>query len=274
MVLSEVWREGEVVLFDFVEELGGRLMADGVVSEDEGEGESGVAGYDSRDYGMRRAEGKGGGGEMYDASVGKEGGPDMGTPHMLHQHQRQPPNNDNNKNNTATKTPPSLSTSSSSSSFPPPVWTLSTPLTIKKSLFLARACPISSPAHAASCLEHLLATDKHARKATHNISAYRSHHHIITTKSTKDHQHDDGPRGGEDEEEEEEEEVESEEIDDHDSDGEDAAGGRLLNLLHLMDIKNVLVVVSRWYGGVKLGGARFGAIGGVAREVLGMMNDE
>jgi len=40
---------------------------------------------------------------------------------------------------------------------------------------------------------------------------------------------------------------------DNDDDGETAAGGRLAHLLQVMDVWNMLVVVSRWYGGVKLG---------------------
>ena len=90
---------------------------------------------------------------------------------------------------------------------------------------------------------------------------------------------------------------------DFNDDGESAAGGRLLKLLQLMDIPyvsssssatrsshsqgrtrggeaggggagvspsplGVLVVVSRWFGGVKLGPARFAMICGVAREAV------
>lgn len=44
---------------------------------------------------------------------------------------------------------------------------------------------------------------------------------------------------------------------DNDDDGETAAGGRMAHLLQLMDVWNVLVVVSRWYGGVKLGPDRW-----------------
>jgi len=40
---------------------------------------------------------------------------------------------------------------------------------------------------------------------------------------------------------------------DYDDDGEAAAGGRLLMLLQLADVRNVVVVVSRWFGGVLLG---------------------
>ena len=55
---------------------------------------------------------------------------------------------------------------------------------------------------------------------------------------------------------------------DFDDDGENAAGGRLLTLLQTMDVWDVLVVVSRWYGGVKLGPDRFRIINSLAREAL------
>ncbi|KAL8769422.1 MAG: hypothetical protein Q9209_004650 [Squamulea sp. 1 TL-2023] len=123
----------------------------------------------------------------------------------------------------------------------PPKWSLSTTVTEKKSIFLARACTIQSTLEAQAAISHLLSTDKRVGKATHNISAYRvrtlvNGHEVI-------HQ-------------------------DCDDDGEDAAGGRLLKLMQMMDVWNVLVVVSRWYGGVKLGPARFGIINAAAREAL------
>ena len=55
---------------------------------------------------------------------------------------------------------------------------------------------------------------------------------------------------------------------DYDDDGEDAAGGRLLHLLQILDVKNIVVVVTRWYGGVKLGPARFTHINNAARMLL------
>ena len=130
-----------------------------------------------------------------------------------------------------------------------PSWTLSTAVTDKKSVFVARASTVKSTAQVQSAVEHLLATDKRASKATHNISAYRirtvvNGHQVV--------------------------------YQDCDDDGEDAAGGRLLKLLQMMDIWNVLVVVSRWYGGMKLGPARFGIINAVAREAVvksGYYND-
>lgn len=42
----------------------------------------------------------------------------------------------------------------------------------------------------------------------------------------------------------------------------------MLHLLQLVDAWDVLVVVSRWYGGVLLGPERFRCIGAVAREAL------
>ncbi|KAL8799708.1 MAG: hypothetical protein Q9182_005686 [Xanthomendoza sp. 2 TL-2023] len=122
-----------------------------------------------------------------------------------------------------------------------PQWTVSDTVTEKKSVFLARACAITSTVDAQSAVKHLLSTDKRAGKATHNISAYR----VRTQVNGNDIVYQD-----------------------YDDDGEDAAGGRLLKLLQLMNAWNVLVVVSRWYGGVKLGPARFGIINGVAREVI------
>lgn len=49
---------------------------------------------------------------------------------------------------------------------------------------------------------------------------------------------------------------------DNDDDGEAAAGGRIAHLMQVMEVVNVLVVVSRWHGGVKLGPDRWGGGGG------------
>lgn len=125
--------------------------------------------------------------------------------------------------------------------FSPPTWTLSASLTEKKSLFIGRSCVVTSPAHVQSNIAHLLTTDKRCAKATHNISAYRIRSSASTNKVT---------------------------YQDCDDDGESAAGGRLLHLLQVMDVWGVLVVVSRWYGGVHLGPDRFRCINAVAREAV------
>ncbi|KAL2010646.1 hypothetical protein VTN00DRAFT_6453 [Thermoascus crustaceus] len=131
----------------------------------------------------------------------------------------------------------------------PPDWILSDVVTEKKSVFLGRAAHVSSLEQAQAFLDHLLATEKKVAAATHNISAWR-----IKQKKPS------GGRG----------DASSAEtiIQDCDDDGETAAGGRLLHLMQLMDVWNVVVVVSRWYGGVKLGPDRFRLINAAGRDAL------
>lgn len=65
-------------------------------------------------------------------------------------------------------------------------------------------------------------------------------------------------------------------IQDCDDDGEQAAGGRLLSLLQILNVVNVMIVVTRWYGGIQLGPARFKHINNAARDSLvkgGFVND-
>lgn len=145
-------------------------------------------------------------------------------------------NNNNNTNNTEPD-PSSLG--------PEPPWVLSDPYTELKSTFLARAAPVASPAQASSYVSHLLATDRRARAATHNITAWR-----IRAR---------GPDGTP---------TTASSFQDSDDDGETAAGGRMLRLLQLMDAWDVVVVVTRWYGGQKLGPRRFAVINSVAREAV------
>jgi hypothetical protein len=119
-----------------------------------------------------------------------------------------------------------------------PPWTLSSPLTEMRSTFIARTAPVTRPDQAASYVQHLLATDKKVRTAHHNITAWRIR----------------GPNGTA--------------FQDCDDDGETAAGGRLLHLMQLMDIWDAMVVVTRWYGGQKLGPRRFAVINTVARDAF------
>ena len=55
---------------------------------------------------------------------------------------------------------------------------------------------------------------------------------------------------------------------DYDDDGETSAGHRVLFMLKTNKLKNCAVIVSRWYGGTKLGPSRFKIITNVARELL------
>jgi hypothetical protein len=123
-------------------------------------------------------------------------------------------------------------------SFPAPEWVLSEVVVENRSTFVARVAAVSSPQEARSHVAHLLGSDKKVRVATHNITAWRIR----------------GARGTQ--------------FQDCDDDGETAAGGRLLHLMQVMDVWGVVVVVSRWYGGVKLGPRRFAVINGVARDGL------
>lgn len=121
---------------------------------------------------------------------------------------------------------------------PAPPWISSELIIEKKSVFVARVAQVNSPVQAQQYLRHLLATDKKVRNATHNINAWRIH----------------GDGGAT--------------YQDCDDDGEDAAGGRLLHLMQLMDVWDVMVIVTRWYGGVLLGPDRFRLINSAARDAL------
>ena len=84
-----------------------------------------------------------------------------------------------------------------------------------------------------------LLSQKKIKKATHNISAYR----FLDKKS-------------------------QEIFEDYDDDGEDDAGIRLLGIIQKMKVNNVLVVVSRWFGGILLHHDRFKHINDVAKILL------
>lgn len=119
-----------------------------------------------------------------------------------------------------------------------PPWIVTAPITEKKSIFIGRVAAVTSPTQARQYLNHLLTTDKKVAKATHNITAWRTR----------------GPN--------------ETSYQDYDDDGETAAGGRILHLMQLMDVWNVMVVVTRWYGGILLGPDRFRIINQAAREAL------
>ncbi|WWC59245.1 uncharacterized protein I303_101795 [Kwoniella dejecticola CBS 10117] len=64
---------------------------------------------------------------------------------------------------------------------------------------------------------------------------------------------------------------------DYDDDGETAAGSRLKHLLEILELENVLVVVTRWFGGIQLGPDRFKHINQAARDALelgGFLSDK
>ncbi|CAI5746384.1 unnamed protein product [Peronospora destructor] len=105
----------------------------------------------------------------------------------------------------------------------------------RKSTFIAHACPVKCVKDVRSFLA-LVLDDHKIERAIHNMLAYR----IIGECTVKD----------------------------NDEDGEHGAGSKLSNLLELLKVENVAVVVTRWYGGIKLGPDRFKHINACARLVL------
>ncbi|KFQ49591.1 Protein IMPACT, partial [Nestor notabilis] len=112
------------------------------------------------------------------------------------------------------------------------------PITDRRSTFQAHLAPVVTPRQVKRVLEKLYENKKIA-SASHNIYAYRIY---CEDKQTF--------------------------LQDCEDDGETAAGGRLLHLMQILNAHNVLVVVSRWYGGILLGPDRFKHINNCARNVL------
>lgn len=124
----------------------------------------------------------------------------------------------------------------------PPVFTgklfVTPPIVDRKSEFVGYAASISSPNDVPAVITRIL-TDKRVARAAHPvINAW-----ICRMQSGVVHR-------------------------DCDDDGETAAGGRLAHLLDLLELENVIVVVTRWFGGVHLGADRFKLINRAAREAL------
>ncbi|XP_013855234.1 protein IMPACT [Austrofundulus limnaeus] len=111
-------------------------------------------------------------------------------------------------------------------------------VTDRRSTFQAHLAPLVTPRQVKMVLEKLYENKKIA-SATHNIYAYRIY---CEDKHSF--------------------------LQDCEDDGETAAGGRLLHLLQILDVRNVMVVVSRWYGGILLGPDRFKHINNCARNIL------
>jgi len=115
----------------------------------------------------------------------------------------------------------------------------SEPISDRKSTFVGRACRISHPSQVPLILSHLMSDRRISRAAHPIIHAYRCQ------VGTLLHQ-------------------------DNDDDGETAAGGRLAHLLQILEVNNVLVIVSRYFGGIHLGPNRFKHINQAARNALEM----
>jgi len=114
----------------------------------------------------------------------------------------------------------------------------SEPFVDRKSTFQGHVAQITTTSQVKVVLDKLYENRKIAQ-ATHNIYAYR-----IYNEDSKMW------------------------MQDCEDDGETHAGGRLLHLLQIVDVMNVVVVVSRWFGGILLGGDRFKHINNAARDAL------
>ena len=108
----------------------------------------------------------------------------------------------------------------------------------RKSIFQAHVAYVETEKEVKKVIEKLKENRKIAR-ATHNIMAFRVQ----------------GSR-------------EDTFLQDYDDDGENEAGGRLMHLLKILNAKNIVVIVSRWYGGILLGPDRFKHINNCARELI------
>jgi hypothetical protein len=105
-------------------------------------------------------------------------------------------------------------------------------------LMMATVFGVTCVEHVQWALAELLFNDKKVSRAMHNMFAYRF-------------ASDDGTL-----------------VSDNDDDGEKGSGNKLASLLEMCRAENVLVVVSRWFGGVHLGSSRFKWIASVARDGL------
>lgn len=111
------------------------------------------------------------------------------------------------------------------------------PFTDRKSKFVAHAAQVHSESEAQAFMSELLRDNKVAN-ATHNILAYRIE---LGNGQILEHRDDDGETG---------------------------AAENMLFLLQRGDVRNVIVCVTRWYGGIQLGPDRFRIITNVAKELL------
>jgi len=100
------------------------------------------------------------------------------------------------------------------------------------------------------------------KKATHNIMAYRVK--VEDKDKDKDKEKDKDSKKGKKGKKSSEVQITEGFYDD----GEDRAGIRLLGLLQKMKIRNILVIVSRWFGGTLLGNDRFKHINDAAKDLI------
>ncbi|RDB24790.1 Protein IMPACT [Hypsizygus marmoreus] len=144
-------------------------------------------------------------------------------------------NNAEGRRYTATSHKATMSSDPGPTEWPYPIYA-SERIRDRKSTFLAHASELPNAGVFPTFLEHLTGLPS-LKRATHCMYAYRTTEgsNVVT-----------GQQDG----------------------GESGSGDRLARLLELSQCDNVVVVVSRWYGGVKLGSDRWKRISGVAKDAL------
>jgi hypothetical protein len=111
------------------------------------------------------------------------------------------------------------------------------PFTVNKSKFVAHAAEVHSLEEVYQVIAQLK-KNKKIENATHNMFAYRFYdasNHLVENR---------------------------------DDDGETGAADQILFLMQRAQVENVVVVVTRWFGGIMLGSDRFRIITNVAKELL------
>ena len=147
-------------------------------------------------------------------------------------------------------------------------WVSGECLVDRKSVFQAHLCRVSSEQQVREALDELISGSSKIQRATHNMvrTSYSSRDLESTLDKYPKFPFDGFKYAWRVSEIMQDGRVVSKH--DNDDDGEDAAGSKLAYLLDVRKDENVLVVVSRWYGGIQLGPKRFAHIVSVARDLL------
>lgn len=152
-----------------------------------------------------------------------------------------------------------------------PRWSVTNVYTQKKSKFRAFCTPIKSNLSIPELLKDIPILDKTTLKASHpTMYAWKTATSEEWGKANSDTRRGKA-KGRKNGEAKEESEILNKLVNlnqgFHDN-NEGGSGLRLLGLLDRLRLVNILVVVSRWYGGVPLGPGRFKCISDVAMEAL------
>ena len=110
-------------------------------------------------------------------------------------------------------------------------------------IMIAHIAKVTCMEHVHWVLAELLFNDKKVAKASHNMFAFRFFAEDSNSSTNTL-------------------------VSDNDDDGEKGSGSKIASLLELSNVENVIVIVSRWFGGVHLGSARFKWIARVAKDGL------